>query len=73
MAQTVYKARFKQGTRGKLDQSIDELGAILEHLVGWGVRLDAISIDTVAETVTLTLSGPIPADQLAHVGLQVGP
>lgn len=69
MAQTTYTRVLPNLTRATREVVYEKLAAVLSHLPNLDVDLLSISLDVPTRTLTVTLTNPVPADQLEHLGL----
>lgn len=68
MANTVYMSKAPVNAQNKA-RAYEALCVLIAHLQAFGVDLVSLSRD-VNGYVIVTLSGPVPSNQLDHVGLQ---
>ena len=66
-----YKSAGGTGTRAERKSTSAALASLLEHLDALGVLLEGVSVNPDG-TFSVTLSGAIPRDQIAHLGLAGG-
>lgn len=70
MANVVYTSQVAVNAQNKR-RAYELLCVLISHLPSFGVDLVALSLNA-DRTVSVTLTGPVPADQLDHVGLTGG-
>lgn len=66
----------EQRKRGEQDKSarliaLSSLGCLLGHIEHWDVQLESIAVSKVDGVISISLSGKIPAEQAAHVGIEL--
>lgn len=70
MAQTTYQRTLPNLTRATRLAVYERLSSLFSHLPAFdNVDLLSISIDTTTRVVTVTLTNPLPDEQLDHLGL----
>jgi hypothetical protein len=70
MAQTIYTRTLPNLTRATRLAAYERLSSLFSHLPSFdGVDLLSLSIDPETLVVTVTLTNPLPDEQLEHLGL----
>jgi hypothetical protein len=64
----VYTSTNKVDTENAKRVAYHKLRSLIDHLEGLGVDLLALSVNP-DKTISITLTGPVSAEQLAHLGL----
>jgi len=69
MAITVYTRTLPNLLPATRRATYRRLISLLDHIEGFGIDLIGFSIDIPTRVVTITLTDPIPADNIAHLDL----
>ena len=69
MAITVYTRTLPNLLPATRRATYRRLILLLDHIEGFGIDLIGFSIDIPTRVVTITLTDPIPADNVAHLNL----
>ena len=69
MAITVYTRTLPNLLPATRRATYRRLILLLDHIEGFGIDLIGFSIDIPTRVVTITLTDPIPADNIAHLDL----
>jgi len=69
MAITVYTRTLPNLLPATRRATYRRLILLLDHIEGFGIDLIGFSIDIPTRVVTITLTDPIPADNVAHLDL----
>lgn len=70
MAITVYSRTLPNLNRAIVGEVYRRLVLLIDHLESFNIFLLGFSLDPATRVVTITLSDPIPADNIAHLNLE---
>lgn len=69
MAATTYTVQATLTTTAQRNRATEILIAALQHGLGLGIWMRALSVNVADGTITATFTDPFPAGQLAHLGI----
>lgn len=70
MAITTYTRVLPNLNLATRREAYERLINLIPHLHSWGISLLEFKVDVPTRTVTITLTDPIPADNIAHLNLE---